>query len=164
MRVRALTIVLVPLFLAGCDRAEPVPAPATRPTGPRPGETRLPEGGLPPFGERAALQRETGSWIQRLEPQPGELCSFTERAPSERPEGWVVTAWSGNMDLYTDGYVLGQDPSARWVEAMWMKGKPVIAARDGRDDVWIEPQGDYSLTLLAIDDRRFSCERVPAPN
>ena len=45
-----------------------------------------------------------------------------------------------------------------------MKGKPVIAARDGRDDVWIEPQGDYSLTLLAIDDRRFSCERVPAPN
>ena len=76
----------------------------------------------------------------------------------------MVTAWSGNMDLYTDGYVLGQDPSARWVEAMWMKGKPVIAARDGRDDVWIEPQGDYSLTLLAIDDRRFSCERVPAPN
>ena len=164
MRVRALTIVLAPLFLAGCDGAEPVPAPATRPTGPRPGEARLPEGGLPPFGERAALQRETGSWIQRLEPQPGELCSFTERAPSERPEGWVVTAWSGNMDLYTDGYVLGQDPSARWVEAMWMKGKPVIAARDGLDDVWIQPQGDFSLTLLAIDDRRFTCGPVPAPN
>jgi hypothetical protein len=165
MRVQVLAIVLSTLALAGCEDGEAIaPTPELTLSGPNAGEAQIPEGGLPPFAERAALERETGSWLQRLEPQPGELCSFTERPPSERPQGWVVTAWSGNMDLYTDGYVIAQDPSARWIEAMWMKGKPVIAARDGLDDVWIEPKGDYSLTLLAIDDRRFACERAPAPN
>ena len=165
MRVGPLAIVLWALPLAGCDDAEaPAPTPELTLSGPHAGEAQMPEGGLPPFAERAALERETGSWLQRLGPQTSELCSFTERPPSARPNGWVVTAWSGNMDLYTDGYVIAQDPSARWIEAMWMKGRPVIAARAGLDDVWIEPKGDYSLTLLAIDDSRFTCEAVPAPN
>ena len=165
MRVGPLAIVLLALALAGCDDAEaPAPTPELTLSGPHAGEAQMPEGGLPPFAERAALERETGSWLQRLEPQTSELCSFTKRPPSERPKGWVVTAWSGNMDLYTDGYVIAQDPSARWIEAMWMKGRPVIAARAGMDDVWIEPKGDYSLTLLTIDDSRFTCEAVPAPN
>ena len=165
MRVRAVTIALSVLVLAGCDGGEPAaPGPDRTASDPRPGEALMPEGGLPPFGDRAALERETGSWMQRLEPEPSEWCVFTERPASARPAAWVVTAWSGNMDLYTDGYVLGQDPSARWVEAMWMKGRPVIAARAGMDDIWIEPQGDYTLTLLTIDDGRFTCEAMPAPN
>jgi hypothetical protein len=124
----------------------------------------MPEGDLPPFGQRSALKRAKGSWKQDLQPAATPLCSFTERPASDRPKDWVVTAWSGNMDLYTDGYVLGKDPSARWIEAMWMKDKPVIAAREGMDDVWIEPQGDYTRTLLTIDDKRFTCKQVPAPN
>lgn len=164
MRVQAAAIALFIAVLAGCDGAErSAPAPESTASGPRPGEARLPEGGLPPFTERTALKRGNASWLQQLEPEPNGLCSFTERPPSERPTDWVVTAWSGNMDLYTDGYVIAQDPSAGWVEAMWMKGRPVIAARAGMDDVWIEPRGDYSLTLLAIDDGRFTCEAVPAP-
>ena len=87
--------------------------------------------------------------------------SFRERPASERPEGWVVTAWSGNMDLYTDGYVLGQDPSAPWIEALWMKNNPVIAAREGMDDLWIEPQGDWGQVLLQIDADRLTCKRIP---
>ncbi|MGV3554830.1 MAG: hypothetical protein ACO1OD_06200 [Croceibacterium sp.] len=165
MRVHAGAIGLAVLILAGCDGTErSAPTPESRASGPRPGEAQMPEGGLPPFAKRSALKRQAASWMQQLEPEPNELCSFTERSPSGRPKEWVVTAWSGNMDLYTDGYVIAQDPSAPWVEAMWMKGRPVIAAREGMDDVWIEPRGDYSLTLLAIDDRRFTCERVPAPN
>ena len=130
-------------------------------TGVRIGEAEQPEGGLPPLGQRDALKPATGAWNQQLTPGATPLCSFTEHPAAERPQGWVVTAWSGNMDLYTDGYVLGRDPSARWIEAMWMRGKPVIAAREGMDDMWIEPQGDYSRTLLAIDDKRFTCVRVP---
>ncbi len=166
MRIGMTAICAASLGLAGCsgggnetageaNQAEAVPA------GPRVGEAELPEGGLPPFGERAALKRASGSWDQRLEPQANPLCSFTEHPVSERPRGWVVTAWSGNMDLYTDGYVLGKDPSARWIEAMFMRDKPVIAAREGMSDVWIEPQGDYGQTLLVIDDRRFTCTGLP---
>ena len=166
MRVHLGAIVLAALLLTGCGSGdEPPPAPEPTVTGQRPGEAQLPEGGLPPFDRRADLQREGGSWMQRLEPDPTAFCSFTERPVSERPEGLVVTAWSGNMDLLTDGYVLGQDPSAPFIEALWMKKKPVIAARAGMDDLWIEPAGeDWGQVLLAIDDRRFTCTLVPRPD
>jgi hypothetical protein len=162
MRIGMTAICAAGLLLAGCGEESPEAAPsAAAASGPRVGEAKMPESGLPPLGERAALKRDAGSWDQRLTPDATPLCKFTEHPVSERPQGWVVTAWSGNMDLYTDGYVLGQEPSARWIEAMWMKDKPVIAARKGMDDVWIEPQGDFSQVLLAIDDRRFTCTGLP---
>ena len=166
MRVHTAAIALVSLLLAACGGGEEAPPAAeTTVTGPRPGEARLPDGGLPPFDQRAELQRGGGSWMQRLEPDPTAFCSFTERPASERPDGLVVTAWSGNMDLLTEGYVLGQDPSAPFIEALWMKHKPVIAARAGMDDLWIEPVGnDWGQVLLAIDDRRFTCTLLPRPD
>ncbi|MXO58537.1 hypothetical protein GRI89_03135 [Altererythrobacter salegens] len=150
------------LLLSGCGDDQPEPAPsASVASGPRVGEAEMPEGGLPPLGERAALKRASGSWDQKLTHDATPLCTFTERPVSDRPQAWVVTAWSGNMDLYSDGYALGKDPSARWIEAMFMRDRPVIAARAGMDDVWIEPQGDYSQTLLVIDDKRFTCTGLP---
>ena len=152
------------LFAAGCGSEAPKPAAgdtAKAAEGPRVGEAKMPEGGLPPFGQRAALRTEGKSWQQKLVPDETAECSFRERPASERPEGWVVTAWSGNMDLHTDGYVLGQDPSAPWIEALWMKNKPVVAAREGMDDLWIEPQGDWGQVLLQIDGDRLTCKRIP---
>src|SRR5690606_9921346 len=53
LRVKAATIALAALLLTGCDGGEePEPAPAASAAGPRPGEAPMPEGGLPPFGER----------------------------------------------------------------------------------------------------------------
>jgi hypothetical protein len=166
MRVRAAAIALALLLLAACGGAEEPPsAGETARTGPRPGEAQMPEGGLPPFDQRAGLQREGGSWMQKLEPDATAFCSFTERPQSARPEGLVVTAWSGNMDLLTEGYVLGQDPSAPFIEALWMRKRPVIAARAGMDDLWIEPVAeDWGQVLLAIDDRRFTCTLIPRPD
>jgi hypothetical protein len=165
MRVRAIAMILPPLLLAACGSREEAPSPEPTHAGPRPGEAAMPDGGLPPFGERESLQRESGSWMQRLEPDATAFCTFTERPPSERPAGLVATAWSGNMDLLTEGYVLGQDPSAPFVEALWMKDKPVIAARAGMDDLWIEPAGDdWGQVLLAIDAQRFTCTLLPKPD
>ena len=162
--------VLGPLLAVGCGEAEPaaeVPearVPAAEATimpapTPRPGEAALPESGLPPFAERESLRRERGSWMQQLEPDETELCTFAEKPVSERPRNLVVTAWSGNMDLLTEGYVLGHDRATGLVEAMWMKRKPVIAARAAMPDLWIEPVGDFTDTILRIGPDELTCVR-----
>ena len=165
MRIGLAALALSTAAVTGCDgSAEAPPAPAeTVAEGPRPGEAALPVGGLPPFGEREVLRKRTQSWTQQLVPDDTAECSFAERPAEERPTGWVVAAWSGNMDLYTDGYVLGQDLSARFVEALWMKNRPVVAARQGMNDLWIEPLGDWGQVLLAIDEGQLTCRRLPSP-
>ena len=158
------------LLIAGCDGADPPPAEETAAPAPpvphatimpaetpRPGEAGLPAAGLPPFAERAGLEPETGSWIQQLTPDETPYCTFTEKLASARPGGLVVTAWSGNMDLLTEGYVLGHDHAVGFVEAMWMKNKPVIAARAGMPDLWIEPVGDLTNTILRIGPEELTC-------
>lgn len=170
MRVWDLVAIGI-MALCGCDSGDPVPEPAgsASPTAPdssatimpaekpRPGEASIPKAGLPPFGEREGLRRETGSWIQKLTPDDTPYCTFTEKPASARPAGLVVTAWSGNMDLLTEGYVLGHDHAIGLVEAIWMKEKPVIAARDGMDDLWIEPVGDLTNTILRIGPDELTC-------
>ena len=169
MRFGVISLILGSVTLAACGKGEePAPAPSETPVAdatvlpaatPRPGETALPESGLPPFAERAELERGTGSWLQQLTPDQTEFCTFTEKPISERPPNLVVTAWSGNMDLLTEGYVLGHDHASGFVEAMWMKRKPVIAARAGMPDLWIEPVGDFTNTILRIGPEELTCVR-----
>jgi hypothetical protein len=171
MRIGSTAVALTcAILLAGCGESEaPVveeetpesmqdPDATVMPAAtPRPGEASIPPQGLPPFGERQGLRRETGSWMQMLTPDETEYCKFTEKPVSERPGGLVVTAWSGNMDLLTEGYVLGHDHAIGFVEAMWMKEKPVIAARAGMPDLWIEPVGDLTNTILRIGSDELTC-------
>ena len=170
MRIGVAAQVLAALLVAGCGPAEePAPAPTQAPpeaeatimpaATPRPGEASLPESGLPPFAERTDPNPDRGSWIQQLEPDETEFCTFTERPASDRPAGLIITAWSGNMDLWTEGYVLGHDHAIGFVEAMWMKRKPVIAARAGMPDLWIEPVGDFTNTILRIGPDELTCVR-----
>ena len=63
------------------------------------------------------------------------------------------------MDLLTDGSVLGHDHASGLVEARWMKRKPVIAARAGMPDLWIEPAGDFTNTILHIGPDELTCVR-----
>ncbi len=165
MRVRQFAIACCgALLAASCGSEAPQAGKNDAPTaarGPRVGEAKMPAGGLPPLGKRASLRTSGKSWEQKLIPDETAECTFAEKPASDRPEGWVVTAWSGNMDLYTDGYVLGQDPSAPWIEALWMRNKPVVAARAGMDDLWIEPQGDWGQVMLQIDGDRLTCTRIP---
>ena len=90
MRVAMAAICAASLALAGCGGgggdAPVAKDKAPEPAGPRIGEAEMPEGGLPPFGERAALKRKSGSWDQDLQPAATPLCSFTEHPVSERPQ------------------------------------------------------------------------------
>ena len=163
MRVSAVWMAIAMLGLAACaeqDEQPPMPAPdepiegAVEP--PAPTQELADQSDLP-FAERRDPTPERGSWMQQLEPTSEENCRFTQRPASERPEGLRVQAWSGNMDLLADGEVLGHDHAIGFVEAFFMNDTPVIAVRDGMDDLWIEPLFDDVILRIGADE--FVCVR-----
>lgn len=117
-----------------------------------------PEGGLPPFAERQDPNPGRGSWMNRLDPQPSEACQFTEKPASERPEGLTLTAWSGNLDLYTPPDTLAHDHAIGFIESTFMNDGPVVAVRMDMDDLWIEPVGENVVLFIGADE--LTCRRA----
>ena len=176
MRFRASTLAIA-MLLAGCGSADDVTAPpepaapgALPPPTAAADELRrqaveqdpgvyLPAGGLPPFGERTDPNPHRGSWLQQLEPTMAGNCRFTARPASDRPADFDLLAWSGNMDLYGQGNILAHDHAIGFVEAGWLADRPVIAARQGMDDLWIEPLAPWENVTLIIGGSELYCHR-----
>ena len=162
MRLSNLALAAIALLLAGCSEEPPRPAPEEPIEGavvpPAPTEELADQTGLP-FAERRNPSPERGSWIQQLTPTSDANCSFTERPAGERPDGLIVQAWSGNMDLLAEGEVLGHDHAIGFVEAFFMEDRPVIAVRDGMPDLWITAEAPHRDVTLRIGAEEFVCVR-----
>ena len=176
MRFRASTLAIA-ILLAGCGSADdvpPLPEPdvpgALPPPAAAADELRrkiveqdpgvyIPAGGLPPFGARTDPNPDRGSWLQQLEPTKTGNCRFTARPAAERPDDLDLLAWSGNMDLYGQGNILAHDHAIGFVEAGWLADRPVIAARQGMDDLWIEPLAPWEDVTLIIGGSELYCHR-----
>ena len=181
MRFRASTLAIA-MLLAGCGSSDDVPPPpepaapgAPPPVVPPPPmaaaeELRrkaveqdpgvyVPPGGLQPFGQRTDPNPDRGSWMQQLEPTNTGNCRFTARPAADRPADLDLLAWSGNMDLYGQGNILAHDHAIGFVEAGWLTDRPVIAARQGMDDLWIEPLAPWEDVTLIIGGSELYCHR-----
>lgn len=130
-------------------------------TGPRERDAAwTPEEGLPEFADRQDPNPGIGTWINRLEPQESEACDFTEKPPKDRPAEYVLTAWSGNLDLYTPRDTLEHRRGEGFIESAFMHSRPVVAVRQGMDDLWIEPVGENVVLYIGADE--LTCRRDEA--
>lgn len=119
-----------------------------------------PPEGLPDFAEREDPNPGIGNWINRLEPQPSNACKFTEKPPEDRPSEYVLTAWSGNLDLYTPRDTLEHRRGEGFIESEFMRSRPIVAVRQGMDDLWIEPVGEDVVLFIGEDE--LTCRRDEA--
>lgn len=144
----------VALVLGACGGA----ADQTDEEGPRDRDTVwTPPEGLPDFAERQDPNPGSGTWINQLEPTESEACNFTAKPASDRPNEYVLTAWSGNLDLYTPHDTLEHRRGEGFIESAFMRSRPVVAARNGMDDLWIEPVGEN--VVLYIGAEELTCRR-----
>ena len=111
-----------------------------------------PPEGLPDFADRQDPNPGVGSWINALEPQASDACTFTAKPPSDRPNEYVLTAWSGNLDLYTPRDTLEHRRGEGFIQSAFMRSRPVVAVRDGMDDLWIEPVGENVVLYIGADE------------
>lgn len=116
-----------------------------------------------PFAERKqhplAAQRSTIGWINRLQPTRNGVCRFTEKPNGSVPAGYVLSAWSGNIDLWNTWDGLLHDHAIGLAEASFGSSEPVVAVRQGLPDLWIVPVGDPQTIILFIGENRFECMR-----
>lgn len=127
-------------------------------TGPRDRDAAwTPPEGLPDFADREDPNPGIGTWINQLEPQESEACLFTEKPPEDRPSEYVLTAWSGNLDLYTPRDTLEHRRGEGFIESEFMHSRPVVAVRQGMDDLWIEPVGQNVVLYIGADE--LTCRR-----
>lgn len=158
MRLLKFSIAL-PLILAGCggEQQSDIPGPV---------ETHsidaawTPPEGLPPFAERTDPNAGARSWMNRLEPTRNGVCNFTDKPPTERPADYVLTAWSGNVDIYTPPDTLTHQQTDGFLQSTFMNSGPVVAVRKDMDDLWIEPVGEN--VVLIIGANQFQCSRQAA--
>ncbi|MBX7541173.1 hypothetical protein [Qipengyuania sphaerica] len=142
------------LLLGACGEA----ADETADEGPRDRDTAwTPPEGLPNFADRQDPNPGGSSWMNRLEPQESDACTFTDKPVSDRPNEYVLTAWSGNLDLYTPRDTLEHRRGEGFIESAFMRSRPVVAARDGMDDLWIEPVGEDVVLYIGADE--LTCRR-----
>ena len=121
--------------------------------------------GTIPFAERTPhpAREGMGGWINRLEPTRNGVCRFEERAAGSKPDGYRLSAYSGNMDLWTKGGEgLAHDHAIGFVEAGFLSAEPVVAVRRGLPDLWITPVdwSDPADIMLFIGTDRFECVRI----
>ncbi len=142
------------LMLSACGDATEAEAPE----GPRDRDAAwTPDEGLPDFADRQDPNPGIGTWMNRLDPQESGACSFTEKPPEDRPREYVLTAWSGNLDLYTPRDTLEHRRGEGFIESAFLHSRPIVAVRQGMDDLWIEPLGENVVLYIGADE--LTCRR-----
>ena len=150
----ACTSIAILLTLTACGETTEEVAPG----GPHDRDAAwTPEEGLPDFAERQDPNPGIGSWINRLDPQESDACIFTEKPAKDRPREYVLTAWSGNLDLYTPRDTLEHRRGEGFIESAFMHSRPIVAVRQEMDDLWIEPVGENVVLFIGADE--LTCRR-----
>ena len=147
----------IALILVACGDSDTAAPEQETPVHSRDAAWTPPEG-LPDFAERQDPNPGGGSWINRLEPQPNEFCTFAEKPVSVRPGELILTAWSGNLDLFVTPDTLEHHPADGFIKSRFVSKGLVVASRQGMDDVWIEPTGEDVTLSIGADE--FTCRQT----
>lgn len=160
---RPLLVAITGLSLVGANCSEPARGPTSSSVQ---GTTADRDVAAAESGSEAGVQtRSAGSEIasapslapaDKDEPEEGSKCSFNERDPAERPSHYVPANRGSNIIFYQPpGGPLWSDADPDRALAELTKNDLIVAARAGKQDLWIRPIAD--MVTFEAGKYRLAC-------